>query len=335
MIRLKRRNILFLLTIACHAAPAYKLSAKWPLTGAGPWGALVLDEPAQRLYITRGDHVSVLDARSGETTGRIGGFEDAREVVIDPQRHTGYVADVQAGTVAVFDSRTLQTVMTVKAGRDPVALALDVQTRKLFVVNRASKSISTIDVDSNTVAGEISLPGKPESATLDDANHLFVTLKAEGRLLKIDTAVVRVEANWTTKGCVGPGSIAFDKSQHRVYVVCENNALLAADAATGRNIETVPVSDGTRGLAFDPARGLLFTTSGAGTLQVFRADRQLHLLQTMVTETGARTVTFDSTAKRLYLPAAQFGLRTGETSEELRFRPTPVPGSFAVLVLQQ
>ena len=43
---------------------------------------------------------------------------------------------------------------------------------------------------------------------------------------------------------------------------------------------------------------------------------------------------FDQERGQLYLVSAKFGQRPGPTSEELEFRPTPVPGSAVVLVLK-
>jgi hypothetical protein len=43
---------------------------------------------------------------------------------------------------------------------------------------------------------------------------------------------------------------------------------------------------------------------------------------------------FDEEQRQLYLISAKFGQRTGPTSEELEFRPTPVPGSAVVLVMK-
>ena len=36
---------------------------------------------------------------------------------------------------------------------------------------------------------------------------------------------------------------------------------------------------------------------------------------------------------RAYLVTSKFGQNTGAVSEELQFRPTPVPGTFSVIVV--
>lgn len=91
---------------------------------------------------------------------------------------------------------------------------------------------------------------------------------------------------------------------------------------------------GTRELTFDPKRDLVFAANGGGTLSVLLETKSgLSVRQAVKIQPGAISLAFDPRFEKIYLPAAQFGLRTGLVSEELRFRPTPLPGSFVVLVV--
>jgi hypothetical protein len=36
---------------------------------------------------------------------------------------------------------------------------------------------------------------------------------------------------------------------------------------------------------------------------------------------------------KAYLVTSKYGLNSGNVSEELRYRPTPIPGTFSVLVV--
>src|SRR5579863_10422656 len=47
----------------------YHVLDHWKLTDAGWWDYLIVDSPAHRLYITRGDHVDVLDTATGKQVG--------------------------------------------------------------------------------------------------------------------------------------------------------------------------------------------------------------------------------------------------------------------------
>ena len=53
--------------LAAHAQAPYKILGGWQLTDSGGWDYLLIDSPAHRLYITRGDHVDVMTPRSAFT----------------------------------------------------------------------------------------------------------------------------------------------------------------------------------------------------------------------------------------------------------------------------
>jgi len=44
-------------------------------------------------------------------------------------------------------------------------------------------------------------------------------------------------------------------------------------------------------------------------------------------------MTVDHDDGKVYLVTAKFGMNTAATSEELKFRPTPVPDTFSVIVV--
>jgi DNA-binding beta-propeller fold protein YncE len=129
--------------------------------------------------------------------------------------------------------------------------------------------------------------------------------------------------------------LAVDRAHRRIYVSCENSQLAALDSDKGDLLATIELPDSARDLAFDPNRNLIFALNPGGALTVVRVDSPtgLKVVQSLPTQAGARTLALDAVSGKLYLATAKFGLRTGETSEELMFRPTPVPGSFVVLVV--
>ncbi len=183
----------------------------------------------------------------------------------------------------------------------------------------------------------MALPGKPASAVTDGQGLAFVNINDAQELARIDLRSGKFFGTWPLPGCSGPIGLTIDPAQHDLYSVCENNILLEIDARNGRLLSSVELPEGTRDIAFDPKRKLLFAASGGGTLTVLETNRSRRLaaLQTIKTMPGARAAAVDSSTGAVYMDTAEFGLRTGETSEELRFRPTPVPNSFVVLVMSR
>jgi YVTN family beta-propeller protein len=315
--------------------PVFAIQERWNIGGEGSWDRLTIDPVYRRLYVTRGNRVTVVDIDTGKAFGEILGLTNVRSICLDADGKYGYIADGGSDAVRVFDRATLNVVASLAVGANPDAAVFDTFSGFVFVFNTRSRTATVIDAASNVVAGSIALPGKPAGAAADGKGSLFVALEDAGQLARIDTKARTVTDGWPVEGCVGPNGLAIDKQEQRIYTACENNEIAVLDSSTGKLLTTAKLGGGARELVFDPRRNLILAANPGGSLTVLRADSSGHLviLQTLKTQAGARTLALDAATGRIYLAAARFGLRTGETSEELLYRPTPIPGSFAVLVL--
>jgi len=311
----------------------YSVIEQWKLGGEGGWDRLAVDPKQSRLYVPRSNRVVVIDTRTGQELGEIRGMRNVHSVCLDPDGQRGWLTDGATGMVNAFDRSTFRISASIPASADPDAIVFDPVTRSVFVFAGQGDGVTAIDAASNHIVGTLSLPGRPAEAVSDGKGTMFASLQDTGRIVRINTASREVTSNWLLPNCIGPTGIAVDHG--RVYSVCENRQLLAIDAGTGKILASTEVAEGARNLAVDPQSRTIFVASGGGTLDVVkeRSSGELSIAQNLTTRPGARTLILDSATSRIYLPTAQFGLRTGEISEELRFRPTPVPGSFVVVVV--
>src|SRR5262249_16921391 len=127
-----------------------------------------------------------------------------------------------------------------------------------------------------------------------------------------------------------------DLTHSRVFSTCENKLMAVSDSQTRDLVATVPIGEGAKTVSYDADSDLIFSANGEGSLTVIKEESPTKFVpvQTVKTEPGARTMAFDAERGQVYLFSARFGQHTGPTSEELEFRPTPVPGSSVVLVLK-
>jgi hypothetical protein len=90
-------------------------------------------------------------------------------------------------------------------------------------------------------------------------------------------------------------------------------------------------------LEFDPAKGLIFVSTGGGdgVLTIFHQDgaAKYSLVENVKTLPGARTMALDHKTGIVYLPAADVGPAPSPTAGNPRPRAPLVPGSFSVLVV--
>src|SRR6266568_9214002 len=123
----------------------YKILDHWKLADAGGWDYLIADSPAHRLYITRGDHVDVLDTTTGKLVGTIADLKGTHGVALDPAGKLGYVSDGRGNAVVVFDRSTLAPVPPFPPAPNLDATFFEPTTQTIWAFNGRSNNISVID----------------------------------------------------------------------------------------------------------------------------------------------------------------------------------------------
>src|SRR5690348_4557952 len=69
------------------ADAGWRVVDRYALGGAGGWDYLALDQPTQRLYVSRSDRVFVLDARTGRQVGEIDGLSGVHGIALADALH--------------------------------------------------------------------------------------------------------------------------------------------------------------------------------------------------------------------------------------------------------
>jgi YVTN family beta-propeller protein len=318
--------------------PQFHVQDQWNLGGKGGWGFLALDDSAHRLYIPRTNRVMVVDTATGKLVGEVEDMKNIRDIALDDSGKYGYVTDVtdgSAGFVRIFDRLTLKLVASVPTGAIPDAIVFDPTTKSVFVFNSRGHSVTVIGVATNQVIATIPLGGRPGSAVTDGKGHVFVALPALGEITLIDAAAKKVAASWQLAPCTGPSGLAIDTTNRQLFTACEDHKLIAVSADTGHltAIGDAPPNPGD--IDFNSKHKMLFVADASGTLTIFHHDSPFKYskVQKVNTQAGARTMIVNQQEAKAYLVTSKFGQNTAAVSEELQFRPTPVPGTFSVIVV--
>src|SRR5947209_6252328 len=69
--------------------PAYHLLKKMNAGGEGGWDYLNVDAQARRIYISRGDHVDVVDADTGSKVGAVSNTPGVHGIALAPRLGRG------------------------------------------------------------------------------------------------------------------------------------------------------------------------------------------------------------------------------------------------------
>jgi YVTN family beta-propeller protein len=315
------------------AQQPYKVIDHWKLGGEGGWDYMLADGGAHRLYITHGARVEVLDTQTGKPVGAITGLHGTHGVALDNGGKFGYISDGGGNAVVVFDRGTLTTVATIAVGTNPDAIVFEPATQTVWAFNGRSKDASVIDAATRKVVATIALPGKPEFAAVDGHGTVFDNIEDKNEIVRLDAHARKLNAEWPL-ACDSPSGLALDTGGARLFSVCDGKKMAVTDANTGKQLGTAAIGDGPDAANFDQAQKLAFASCGEGVLAVVDAGASGYpTVETLPTQRGARTMTYDAVADRIYLVTAEMGPRPEPTADNPRPRPAIVPGSFTVIVV--
>jgi DNA-binding beta-propeller fold protein YncE len=316
-------------------APGFKLTKKYPVSGDGGFDYIVFDNSSNRLYVSHGTQVDVLDANSGKAVGKIENTPGVHGVAIVPNLHRGFTTNGGDSTISVFDTETFKTLKTISVPKDPDFVFYDPQTKRVLVCHGDGAAITEIDPEKETVIGKIDLGGGAEAAVVDGKGTGFVNLEESATVVSFDPKSLAVKQKWPITGCKTPTGLAMDVSKSRLFIGCRSKVLAVMDSSNGKVITTLPIGDRVDAVAFDPDNNLIFASNGDGTVSVVRqkSANEYESVGDIQTQRSAKTMAFDSKTKRLFLAAAEMESVPATNGQRARMRPKP--GSFTVLVVER
>ncbi len=324
---------IFLFTcVACivltiHAQPKnYRFDKKISLPGEGGYDYLSIDEANNRLYVSHGTTVNIIDLATEKPVGVISDMKGVHGIAIANDLNRGFISDGRANAVVVFDLKTFAKIITIPVtGNGPDAIMYDAFSKQVFSFNGESKNASVIDAVNLKQSGTVDLGGGPEFAVPDGHGLVFNNLEDKNSLNIIDTKTLKVLRNYPLSPCGGPTGLALDAKNQRLFTVCrENKGMSVVDAVTGKVITTLPIGAGVDAVAYDPLTKLVFCSNGDATTTIFHQDTKDNytLVQTLTTQTRAKTLALDTKTHKIYLSVVDMKPGTRKA----------VPGTFAVLV---
>src|SRR5580700_5330516 len=227
-----------------YGPSGYHLLKKIPLGGEGFWDYITFDPATRRLYISRGTRVVVLEVDSGKTVGEIPNTDGVHDIALAPEFNKGFTSNGRAGTVTIFDMKTLAVLGQAQAGANPDIIVYDPSSKRVFAMNGRGSDATTIDAATGKVVGTIALAGKPEFAVVDGAGHMYVNIEDKSEVVQVDSQKLQVTARWPVAPCQEPTGLAIDAAHHRLFSACDNKMMAVVNADSGKVIATPPIGEG-------------------------------------------------------------------------------------------
>jgi YVTN family beta-propeller protein len=310
-----------------QAAPTYTLVDRVKIPD-GNFDYASFDPVHRRLYVSRSGGVTAMDVDTKTVT------------TLDPQVQRGHeslilngganllVTDSGANSAHVLDALTGAVVAEVPTGTKPDAAIFDSATGLAMVMNGGSGDVTLVDPKTWKAVGLIPVGGSLEFGASDGAGRAFVNVEDQNLIAVIDTKARKVVARYPLAGCKGPSGLAYAASAGVLIAACGNGVGKVINAATGADVATLTIGHYPDAVIYDRARQLAFIPCALeGVLEVIavRGPTDVAIVQSAKTGQGARLGAVDPKSGVIYLPAAHYVMTAG--------RPTPVPGTFEILMV--
>jgi len=321
-----------LLTTVLYAQPNsnFKIVKTFHIKSDGGWDYIAVG-PGNKLYVSHGTQVNILDKNSGDSLGVILNTTGVHGIAFDEKNGKGFTSNGKLNNVTVFDYKTNKELTHVATGENPDAIMYDAYSKMVVTCNGRSKDLTVFDPESYKIVAAIPVGGKPETAVSDDNGKWFVNVEDKNEIVQVNSKTFVVEKHWPLSPAEGPTGLAIDKNSKRLFAGCDKK-LAILDYTNGKIIATVPIGDGCDGVAFDNKSKNIFTSNGEGTMTVIKEESPIKftVIGNVATKRSARTIAIDEPSQTMYLPAAEYEAQASGAQG----RPKAVPGSFQILVIK-
>lgn len=304
------------------------------IQSGGGWDYIAIGPGNNRLYVSHGTQVNILNQTTGDSVGVIENTTGVHGIDFDKSQNKGFTSNGRLNNVTVFDLNTNAVIAQIPTGINPDAIMYEPFTKKIITCNGRSKNLSIIDPVANKLIDSVDVGGKPETAVSNGAGKLYVNIEDKNEIVEVDLKTMKVAAHWPLAPAEEPTGLAFDKKTNRLFAGCGNKLLAVVDATNGKVIQTLPIGDGCDGAGFDAATKNIFTSNGEGTLSVYheKSADEYELLANIPSKRGARTIAVDEQSHLIYLPTSDFEASDPNVPKA---RPKMIPGTFQILVIGQ
>ena len=312
----------------------FKILKTFHIQSAGGWDYIAVGPGNNRLYVSHGTQVNILDQTTGDSIGVIENTTGVHGIAFDKSQNKGFTSNGRINNVTVFNLTTNAVITQIATGLNPDAIMYEPYTKKIITCNGRGKNLSIIDPIENKLIDSVDVGGKPETAVSNGAGKVYVNIEDKNEIVVVDLKSLKVEAHWPLAPAEEPTGLAFDKTTYRLFAGCGNKFLAIVDAATGKVIQTLAIGDGCDGAGFDASTKNIFTSNGEGTMSVYheKSANEFEKVATVTTKRGARTIAVDEQTHLIYLPTADFEKPDPAAPNA---RPKMIPGTFQVLVIGQ
>lgn len=228
--------------------------------------------------------------------GPWGRFVTNTAIVSNPATHKIYAVCESTGSIVVIEAATGKE-QTVAVGREPISIAVNRSTNRIYVANSGGASVSVIDGKNDTVVTTVPVARLPYAIAVDEfTNRVYVTHTYSGSVTVIDGATDRA----TSLKIGDADGVAVDPKGGKVFLYTyEDPDIRILDEASGA-VTKVTVGPHIWGMVFDEASSTLYLAHTA-TDEIVSLNENTHDVGTIPVGKIPCALAVDPENHRLYV----------------------------------
>jgi len=285
-----------------------------PHAGAGGFDHAAVHQATGRIYVahTANDAVDVIDIEAQKYVGSIPGLTAvAGALVAEPD--VVFTSNRGEDTVGVFTVAGAPRIDRISVGIHPNGLAHDPRRARLLAAHvgdpgrPGSCTVSVIDIPARKRIADVAVAGRTRWTVYDPVGDAFhVNIADPPQIVVVESGDPVGIRRVVTIPHAGPHGLDLDVARRRLFCACDAGVLLETDADSGTLLATEAIAGAPDVVFFNAALQRLYVAIGdPGLIEVFdTAPLRRH--ETIVTETGAHTLSFDAARNIVcaFLPAS-------------------------------
>ena len=260
------------------------------------------DAKSRRVFLahTGRDCVEVIDHDAGKHVATLAGFPEAAGVVAEDGMVL--VTNRGAASLAWLDADSLETLAVFPTGPRPNGVAVVPRQRVAIAAaigdDRNGPKLHVVPLDGGRQC-TIDLPGRPRWCVTDAAaERVFLAIRDPSMVLVARLPELRDVQHWKLP-VGGAHGLDIDHGPNRLYVACDDAALVEVDAGSGAVTNQWPIAGAPDVTFFNPATKLVHVAIGEPGL-VQSIDPGTGKSTKVMTAAGAHTTAL-AAPDRLYV----------------------------------
>lgn len=328
--------VLFSAVLLLQGATGYKVIAHYRVPGEGSFDYVTLDTQARRLYLSHATQVDVIDADSGKQIGTIPDTPGVHGIALANAFKHGFTSNGREHKVSMFDPSTLQLIKKIDVGRGPDGIYFHSATKRIFTNNHGSHDVTAIDAETGQVVGTVKEVGDGEQAIVGSDGMIYVNSENTNDVVVFDPKSLEVKKRFPIGVAKVPTGLGYDPKTNRLFIGTRNEPkMVVMDSTNGKVITSFPIGAGVDWTHFDAESRLIFLSCVDGTLNIFhqKSADEYEDAGAVKTQLGAKTMAFDPMTKKIFLPAAEYDMKSDPADPSKPPLRIMRPGTFTVVVV--